>query len=69
VVKSLAINPSADYLTAIALHKGWVKTKMGGPNALIEPHTSVSGMLQVIDGLREVQPGCFLNYYGTEIPW
>ncbi|HJO11982.1 MAG: short-chain dehydrogenase [Gammaproteobacteria bacterium] len=69
VVKSLSIDLYEDGFIATALHPGWVLTEMGGPNALISPSTSVSGMLQVIDGLTLEQSGCFINYDGTEIPW
>ena len=69
VVKSLSIDLADEGLIACVLHPGWVQTDMGGPNALIDPPTSVTGMLQVIDGLTTEQSGHFINYDGTEIPW
>ena len=69
VVKSLSIDLCEDGLIATALHPGWVLTDMGGPNALISPSVSVTGLLQVIDGLTLAKSGCFINYDGTEIPW
>ncbi|MDO8335588.1 MAG: short-chain dehydrogenase, partial [Candidatus Saccharibacteria bacterium] len=48
---------------------GWVKTDMGGPNALISTEQSVSGMRQVISNLSMADSGKFFNYGGQEIPW
>jgi NAD(P)-dependent dehydrogenase (short-subunit alcohol dehydrogenase family) len=69
VVKSLSIDLADEGLIACVLHPGWVLTDMGGPSALIDPPTSVTGMLQVIDGLTAELSGHFINYDGTEIPW
>lgn len=52
----------------LSLHPGWVQTDMGGPNALIDVDTSVSGMLDVIEG--ETAPRhAFVDYSGAEIGW
>jgi len=42
---------------------------MGGPNGLIDTQTSVTGLMQVIDGLDQTTNGRFFNYDGSEIPW
>lgn len=55
-------------VSVLSLHPGWVQTDMGGPNALIDVDTSVSGMLDVIEaetGPRHV----FLDYAGNTVPW
>ena len=69
VVKSLAIDLAGAGFIAAVLHPGWVKTDMGGPNALIDTVTSVTGMVEVIDGLDQQQSGRFFNYDGSDIPW
>lgn len=69
VVKSLAIDLQPEGFVAAVLHPGWVQTDMGGPNALIDTNTSVSGMMQVIDDLSPSQSGGFFNYDGSVIPW
>ncbi|PCH61157.1 MAG: short-chain dehydrogenase [SAR86 cluster bacterium] len=69
VVKSLSIDLSERQFKVAALHPGWVQTDMGGPNALIDVHTSVSGMMAVIEGLGSSGSGQFLNYDGSIIPW
>lgn len=69
VVKSLAIDLAEDGFSAIVVHPGWVLTDMGGPNALLDTHTSVSGMLGVIDSLTMAGSGSFFNYDGSPIAW
>lgn len=69
VVKSLAADLASDGLIAAVVHPGWVQTDMGGPNALIDTHTSVSGMVAVIDGLSSGDSGNFYNYDGNLIAW
>ena len=69
VVKSLAADLAADGLTSVVIHPGWVKTDMGGSNALIDTATSVSGMMSVIDNLASTDSGKFFNYDGKPIPW
>jgi len=69
VVKSLAIDLEPRDMAVAALHPGWVRTDMGGPNGLIDADTSVSGLMTVIDGLDATGSGRFYNYDGQEIPW
>ena len=69
IVKSIAVDLSSEGFTAAVLHPGWVQTDMGGPNALIDTQTSVSGMMSVIDHLSDNHAGRFFNYDGNIIPW
>jgi NAD(P)-dependent dehydrogenase (short-subunit alcohol dehydrogenase family) len=69
VVKSLSIDLGNEGFTVAVLHPGWVLTDMGGPNALIDTNTSVSGMMEVIANLDKGQNGSFFNYDGSIIPW
>ncbi len=66
-VKSLANDLASEDISVLALHPGWVKTDMTGPNALIDTATSVAGMWQVIQS--EFQTGEFIDYKGERIPW
>jgi len=68
-VKSLSIDLADAGFAATVVHPGWVQTDMGGPNALIDTKTSVSGMVQVIDNLTLANAGEFYNYNGETIPW
>lgn len=51
------------------MHPGWVKTDMGGSNAPLDIETSVSGMLDTIENLKEKDTGHFFQYNGKELPW
>ena len=69
VVKTLSVDLGPKGFTVIAVHPGWVQTDMGGPNALIDTKTSVSGLIEVIQNLKGSDNGKFLNYDGQIIPW
>jgi NAD(P)-dependent dehydrogenase (short-subunit alcohol dehydrogenase family) len=69
VVKSLAIDLKPSGITAVVFHPGWVKTDMGGPNALISAEQSVSGIRQVVGSLTIADSGKFFGYDGQVIPW
>lgn len=69
VVKSLALDLAPEGIAVATLHPGWVRTDMGGPNGLIDAPESVSGMLNVIDGLSVANTGQFFNYDGATIAW
>jgi NAD(P)-dependent dehydrogenase (short-subunit alcohol dehydrogenase family) len=69
IMKAMAIDLKARGIIAVPLHPGWVRTDMGGPNADIDPETSVTGMKKVIDGLTPADSGKFLVYDGSTLPW
>ena len=69
VVKSFSIDLLDRGVSSIALHPGWVLTDMGGPNALIDVKTSVTGMISVINSIRDSDSGKFFNYDGSIIKW
>ena len=56
-------------IIAIAMSPGWVRTKMGGQDAMIEVDESVAGMLRVIDGLSMDDTSEFFNYTGEHVAW
>lgn len=69
VARSLALDLREFNIAVAALHPGWVRTEMGGPNGLINTQTSVSGLRKVIDDLTSEQSGEFIAYDGKSIPW
>ena len=69
VVKSLAIDLKQSGIISVVCHPGWVKTDMGGSNALISATESVSGIRQVISRLTMDDSGKFFGYDGQVIPW
>ncbi|MDC8784755.1 SDR family oxidoreductase [Roseateles koreensis] len=58
-----------DRASCISLHPGWVQTEMGGAGADIDVTTSVSGMRQVLAGLKPADSGGFFNYDGQPLAW
>jgi NAD(P)-dependent dehydrogenase (short-subunit alcohol dehydrogenase family) len=59
----------ADDVAVLALHPGWVRTRMGGSEATIDVDTSADGMLRVIEALDLERSGAYLAYDGSSIPW
>lgn len=55
--------------TCVAVHPGWVRTDMGGPNAPLTPAQAVEFILGTIDRLTPADTGRFLNYDGKAMPW
>ena len=69
VVKSLALDLKDRGIAAVVLNPGWVRTDMGGPNAMLPVEQSVGGLRRVIGKLTPADSGKFLNYDGAEIAW
>ncbi len=69
VVKSLAIDLRQHNIAVAALHPGWVRTDMGGPQGLIDAATSVQGLRAVIAQLSLSNSGDCIAYDGKTIPW
>lgn len=55
-------------IAVLSLHPGWVRTDMGGPNALISVEESARGLADVIEEPRE-PCHVFLGYNGAQLPW
>lgn len=69
VAKTLSLDLAPYAIRVVALHPGWVKTDMGGANALISAEESVSGMRQVLASMGQKENGAFLAFDGRTIPW
>jgi NAD(P)-dependent dehydrogenase (short-subunit alcohol dehydrogenase family) len=69
VMRSASIDLRDQGVTAIAMHPGWVKTDMGGEDAMITTEESVTGMMRVIQALTPADSGKLLTYAGEELPW
>lgn len=68
-MKSLSIDLKDKGIGVLILHPGWVKTDMGGANALIDTKTSVDGMCKVIANFKSAQTGSFIRFDGELLPW
>jgi NAD(P)-dependent dehydrogenase (short-subunit alcohol dehydrogenase family) len=66
--RNLALDVRGSGVVAAVLHPGWVRTRMGGSSAPLEPERSVSGMRRVIERLSP-DSGGFFSYDGSTIAW
>lgn len=69
VSKSMAVDLANHGVHVITLHPGWVMTDMTGQTGLIDVHTSVSGMADVITRARDYPAGLFIAYDGKIVPY
>lgn len=67
--RTICYEVAADGVGVLVLHPGWVKTDMGGPDALITTTESVQGLLKVILGLNDKTNGSFTQWDGANLPW
>lgn len=67
--RALAADLQAEGVIVVLVHPGWVRTDMGGAQALLDPATSVRGMLALLDRLKPEDSGRFLTWEGKEHPW
>jgi len=52
-----------------AVHPGWVRTDMGGPQAPLDVETSTRGIADVLESRRGPRGCAFIDYRGQTIPW
>ena len=67
--RSLAEDLEQEGIIAFVIHPGWVKTRMGGDNALITPEKSIDHMIDRIDEAGPEQAGEFLEWDGGYVEW
>lgn len=53
----------------ICMDPGWVKTRMGGEGAVLEPEESIGGMLKVLHRVGKSDSGKYFTYDGSEVAW
>ncbi len=69
LAQCLAVELHPQGISVVALHPGWVRTDMGGPNAPLSVTESAAGLIETVDGLTIEDSGSFLNYRGETLVW
>jgi NAD(P)-dependent dehydrogenase (short-subunit alcohol dehydrogenase family) len=69
IMKNLSLDLHAKRITCVALHPGWVKTRLGGKQAPLSPAESAAAIFKTLTSLSEEQNGSFLDYEGRNINW
>ncbi|MCK9294469.1 MAG: SDR family oxidoreductase [Desulfobulbaceae bacterium] len=69
IMKNLSIDLRQKGVTAVAMHPGWVRTRLGGPQAPLGPAESAAGLFEVLTSLTPEKNGALLDYQGRELAW
>ena len=66
-IRNLSLELGPQNVTCLALHPGWVRTDMGGPNADVSAEESVSGLIKTILRAAPQDNGKFFDYKGKQL--
>lgn len=69
ITKSMAIDLSPQQIIVVSLNPGWVRTDMGGDDALVSAKESATALKCVLDYVSLDESGKFFDLHGEEIPW
>lgn len=69
VLKDTAVTFGPQGAVCVAVHPGWVRTDMGGPDAPMSAEDSARDIRALLAGLQPDDNGKFLNHDGKPIPW
>ena len=67
--KSLANDLRPRGISVIALHPGWVRTRMGGSGAPLSPEDSVAAQQKILARADLQDSGSFFDITGEPLPW
>ena len=69
LMRSFAARHAADGRTLLLMAPGWVKTDMGGPDAMFTIDESIPKLVNTIDA-QHGKPGLqYLDFRGNTVPW
>ena len=56
-------------ISVTVVHPGWLKTGMGGKNALHDPDENARILMEYIDAYKDAEDTPFIDYEGNVFPW
>ena len=65
----MSVDLKSDKILALALHPGWLKTAMGGPNAPLTVDAAMPVLISFLQKLDETHNGGFYSYEGKKMLW
>lgn len=69
LTKIMAHDLSDKNIKVIAIHPGWIKTKMGGKDAKVCPNESANGIFKLINNGNGIETGVFYTFEGQKLEW
>jgi NAD(P)-dependent dehydrogenase (short-subunit alcohol dehydrogenase family) len=69
VIKGLSRDLADRGIITVALHPGWVRTRMGGTDAPLGADVSAQGLKKVLLGLSAEESGCLIDSLGDKRDW
>lgn len=69
LMRSLVARRAGDTRTFYVVAPGWVRTEMGGPEALLDIETSIPGVVEALERRRGTHGLVFANYRNEILPW
>lgn len=69
ITRTFAYDLKEQGVNVIAVHPGWVKTDMGGPNAPVDMVASATGIRNVVANKKCVTKNGFVDFQGKSISW
>ncbi|NRA66808.1 MAG: SDR family oxidoreductase [Pseudobacteriovorax sp.] len=67
--RALAFDLQEYGVRVFAVNPGWMRTKMGGVNATLNPEDSAEGILKIATDLPVEETGGFFNHDGSKHEW
>jgi NAD(P)-dependent dehydrogenase (short-subunit alcohol dehydrogenase family) len=70
MTRAAALELAEQDVYVAAVNPGWMRTRMGGDKATLDPEESAAGIVaKVIERLDRSRTGRFFNWDGSEHPW